>query len=306
MPNPNSFYYNLSLCILFILRRKGNYLIIFILLIRVPHFWNTVIYSVSYTVAKKKKNLTVLCTGQTLTTYVFIFYWIYTVIFPLKSSRFYDRTFKQQTLFQHNEPDSFSYRKQNIIISLARKGSLTRNKPSPIYEGKMPKEGTASENKHRTRSRARGDSQHGNAEKASAFWERDAPALLPQKLVCCHEHRKECGWGPVVGRSRNGRGREDHRNSGVGRLATQYVVCVRSAAQSQVWLLATPRTVAHEAPLSMGVFRQEHWSGHSVKTTNRREAGVAGEWRPTFHGKPGSRGLWEILTLTSVLPLAVA
>ena len=126
--------------ILFILRRKGNYLIIFILLIRVPHFWNIVIYSVSYTVAKKKKNLTVLSTGQTLTTYVFIFYWIYTVVFPLKSSRFYERTFKQQTLFQHNEPDSVSYRKQNII-SLARKESLTRNKPSPIYKGKMPKEG---------------------------------------------------------------------------------------------------------------------------------------------------------------------
>ena len=66
MPNPKSFYYNLSPHILFILRRKGNYLIIFILLIRVPHFWNIVIYSVSYTVAKKKKkNLTVLSTGQT-------------------------------------------------------------------------------------------------------------------------------------------------------------------------------------------------------------------------------------------------
>ena len=30
---------------------------------------------------------------------------------------------------------------------------------------------------------------------------------------------------------------------------------------SHVQLLATPRTVAHPAPLSMGFFRQEYWSG---------------------------------------------
>ena len=30
---------------------------------------------------------------------------------------------------------------------------------------------------------------------------------------------------------------------------------------SHVQLLATPRTVAHQAPLSMGFFRQEYWSG---------------------------------------------
>ena len=30
---------------------------------------------------------------------------------------------------------------------------------------------------------------------------------------------------------------------------------------SQVWLLATPRTVVHQAPLSLGFYRQEHWSG---------------------------------------------
>ena len=30
---------------------------------------------------------------------------------------------------------------------------------------------------------------------------------------------------------------------------------------SRVWLFATPWTVAHQAPLSMGLFRQEHWSG---------------------------------------------
>ena len=30
---------------------------------------------------------------------------------------------------------------------------------------------------------------------------------------------------------------------------------------SHVWLFATPRTVACQAPLSMGFSRQEHWSG---------------------------------------------
>ena len=30
---------------------------------------------------------------------------------------------------------------------------------------------------------------------------------------------------------------------------------------SRVWLLATPWTVAHQAPLSMGFSRQEYWSG---------------------------------------------
>ena len=32
---------------------------------------------------------------------------------------------------------------------------------------------------------------------------------------------------------------------------------------SQVWLCATPRTAAHQAPLSMGFSRQEYWSGLS-------------------------------------------
>ena len=30
---------------------------------------------------------------------------------------------------------------------------------------------------------------------------------------------------------------------------------------SHVWLFATPWTVAHQAPLSMGFSRQEYWSG---------------------------------------------
>ena len=30
---------------------------------------------------------------------------------------------------------------------------------------------------------------------------------------------------------------------------------------SHIWLSATPRTIAHQAPLSMGFSRQEYWSG---------------------------------------------
>ena len=30
---------------------------------------------------------------------------------------------------------------------------------------------------------------------------------------------------------------------------------------SRVWLFATPRTVAHQATLPMGFFRQEYWGG---------------------------------------------
>ena len=30
---------------------------------------------------------------------------------------------------------------------------------------------------------------------------------------------------------------------------------------SRVWFFATPWTVAHQAPLSLGFFRQEYWSG---------------------------------------------
>ena len=37
------------------------------------------------------------------------------------------------------------------------------------------------------------------------------------------------------------------------------IVCAQSL--SHVQLFATPRTVAHQAPLSMGFFRQEYWSG---------------------------------------------
>ena len=37
-------------------------------------------------------------------------------------------------------------------------------------------------------------------------------------------------------------------------------VCLHVQSLSHVWLFATPWTVAHQAPLSMGFSRQEHWS----------------------------------------------
>ena len=38
-------------------------------------------------------------------------------------------------------------------------------------------------------------------------------------------------------------------------------VCLCAQPLSRVWLLATPWTVAHQAPLPMGLSQQEYWSG---------------------------------------------
>ena len=40
-----------------------------------------------------------------------------------------------------------------------------------------------------------------------------------------------------------------------------YALCLCSQLLTHVWLFATPRTMAHEAPLSMRFPKQEHWSG---------------------------------------------
>ena len=42
-------------------------------------------------------------------------------------------------------------------------------------------------------------------------------------------------------------------------MSTDKCVCVKSL--SRVQLFATPWTVAHQAPLSMGFSRQEYWNG---------------------------------------------
>ena len=49
---------------------------------------------------------------------------------------------------------------------------------------------------------------------------------------------------------------------------------VKVKSLSRVWLLATPWTVAHQVPLSMGFSRQEYWSGvplpYPYRPLNRR------------------------------------
>ena len=42
---------------------------------------------------------------------------------------------------------------------------------------------------------------------------------------------------------------------------TTNICMCRLSCFSRVWLFATPWTVAHQAPLSMGFSRQEYWSG---------------------------------------------
>ena len=44
-------------------------------------------------------------------------------------------------------------------------------------------------------------------------------------------------------------------------MFTTFYVCERAQPLSRVWLSATPWTVAHQAPLSKELSRQEYWSG---------------------------------------------
>ena len=39
------------------------------------------------------------------------------------------------------------------------------------------------------------------------------------------------------------------------------LVCVHARSLSRAWLLVTTQTAVHQAPLSLGFSRQEHWSG---------------------------------------------
>ena len=79
-------------------------------------------------------------------------------------------------------------------------------------------------------------------------------------------------------------------------------VCMLSCF-SRVWLFATPRTVARQAPLSMGFSRQEHWNGlpcpppghltnPGIKPASLRSPALAGEGSLPLAppGKP--KGSW--------------
>ena len=69
---------------------------------------------------------------------------------------------------------------------------------------------------------------------------------------------------------------------------------------SRVRLCATPQTAAHQAPLSLGFSRQEHWSGlpfpspmHESEKWNSSHSVVPDSWRP--HGLQPTRLLrpWD-------------
>ena len=57
------------------------------------------------------------------------------------------------------------------------------------------------------------------------------------------------------------------KNTGVG--CHFLLQCMKVKLLSRVWLLATPRTTAHQAPLSMGFSRQEYWSGLPLPSLNK-------------------------------------
>ena len=46
-----------------------------------------------------------------------------------------------------------------------------------------------------------------------------------------------------------------------GKVICVYIYACMLCCFSHVWLLVTPRTIAHQAPLSMEFSRQEYWSG---------------------------------------------
>ena len=81
---------------------------------------------------------------------------------------------------------------------------------------------------------------------------------------------------------------------------------------SCVWLFATPRTAAHQAPLSMGFSRQEYWSGlpcplpgdppnPRIECTSLLSPALAGR----FFGKPLMHTITTKLVLTFYLQLCL-
>ena len=55
---------------------------------------------------------------------------------------------------------------------------------------------------------------------------------------------------------------------------------VKVKSLSHVWLLATPWTAAYQAPLSLGLFRQEYWSGVPSPSPTRDQIHIPyiGRW----------------------------
>ena len=60
-------------------------------------------------------------------------------------------------------------------------------------------------------------------------------------------------------RGTGGWGEAEMNGESNGQHGSIYTMCVLNHC-SRVWLFVTPRTVGHQAPLSMGFSRQEYWS----------------------------------------------
>ena len=84
-----------------------------------------------------------------------------------------------------------------------------------------------------------------------------------------------------------------------------------AASLSRVWLFATPRTVAHQAPLSMGILQEEYWSGQPCpspgglphpgiepKFPALQEDSLASE----SPGKPKNTGMGSLTLLQGIFP----
>ena len=88
---------------------------------------------------------------------------------------------------------------------------------------------------------------------------------------------------------------------------------MRAQSLSPVWLFATSWTVAHQAPLSMGFFRQEYWSGMPCPSPGDlpnpgikpgSPASPAGGFFTTDpQGKPIILSSWQLL-IASLFPSA--
>ena len=58
-----------------------------------------------------------------------------------------------------------------------------------------------------------------------------------------------------------GKGKKSQNHNAVPALRVCTIFGVHACMLSHVQLFATPWTVAHQTPLSMGFYRQEYWSG---------------------------------------------
>ena len=97
-------------------------------------------------------------------------------------------------------------------------------------------------------------------------------------LICILEGISGCSVGESLGRDKIGSGRAGwklwqwsrqemmaaYRSSPASSLVVlilPLLLLLLLSRFSRVWLCATPQMAAHQAPPSLGFFRQEHWSG---------------------------------------------